>query len=56
MKKNIFYLGEEVTTLSNDNFGKMFRFDPVTEYAIIETTDDFEEGQILLGKSFLKFW
>jgi len=51
LKKNIFYLGEEVTTLSNDNFGKMFRFDPITEYAIIETTDDFEEGQILLGKS-----
>jgi len=51
LKKNIFYLGEEVTTLSSNSLGKIFRLDPITEYVIIETTDDFEEGQILLGKS-----
>jgi hypothetical protein len=51
LKKNIFYLGEEVTTLSNSVLGKLSRIDPITEYAIIETTDDFEEGEILLGKS-----
>ena len=51
LKKNNFILGEEVTTLEGDAIGKLNKWNSITEYATIETSDDFEVGKILVGKS-----
>ena len=53
LKKNTFYLGEEVTTFdSNESVsGKLAKFDNISEFGVIETIDDFKVGEILVGKS-----
>ena len=51
LSKNNFLVGEEVKSFDGKSFGKIAKWDPITEYAVIETKDEFEEGTILIGQS-----
>jgi hypothetical protein len=51
LAKNNFLSGEEVISSDGKSTGKIIKWDPITEFATIETKDDFVEGTILIGRS-----
>ena len=51
LSKNNYLIGEEVTTSDGKSIGNIIKWDDITEYATVETKDDFAEGTILIGKS-----
>jgi hypothetical protein len=51
LSKNVFYQGEDVETIDGKSSGKMYDFNEIIERGIVETTNDFEENKLLIGKS-----
>lgn len=51
LEKNEFYVGEEVYSNESLSEGKVIDWDPSSEYLKISTSDQFTEGQTIIGKS-----